>query len=65
MNVYATEEEQVEALKKWWKQNGKSVLGGVLIGVAVIYGGKTWLQQHNRQIEVASAEYEAMIQDLK
>lgn len=65
MNVYATEEEQVEALKTWWKQNAKSVLGGVLIGVAVIYGGKTWLQQHNRHIEVASAEYEAMIQDLK
>jgi len=64
VNVYATEEEQVEAIKKWWKDNGKSVLGGVLIGVAVLYGGKMWLEQHNRHVEVASAQYEAMIQDL-
>jgi predicted negative regulator of RcsB-dependent stress response len=65
VNVYATEEEQVEALKKWWKENGKSVLGGVLIGVAVIYGGKTWLDQRHSHAEIASAEYEAMVQDLK
>jgi len=64
VNVYATEEEQVEALKKWWKQNGKAVFGGVIIGVAVLYGGKMWFEQRNRHIEIASAEYEAMIQDL-
>lgn len=64
MNVYATEEEQVEALKKWWKENGKSVIGGVLIGVAVLYGGKMWLDQRNTHAEMASAEYEAMIQEL-
>jgi predicted negative regulator of RcsB-dependent stress response len=64
VNVYATEEEQVEAMKKWWKQNGKSVIGGVLIGVAVLYGGKMWFEQRNRHVEIASAEYEAMIQEL-
>lgn len=64
MNVYATEEEQVEALKKWWKQNGKSVLGGVLIGLALLYGGKAWLTQRNSHAETASAQYEAMMQDL-
>ncbi len=64
MNVYATEEEQVEAIKKWWKENGKSVIGGVLIGVAVLYGGKMWFEQRNQHMEMASAEYEAMMQDL-
>lgn len=64
MNVYATEEEQVEALKKWWKENGKSVIGGVLIGVGILYGGKMWLDQQNAHMEMASAEYEAMIQEL-
>lgn len=64
MNVYATEDEQVEAIKKWWKENAKSVLGGVLIGVAVIYGGKLWLDQRNNHVEAASAEYEAMLMDL-
>jgi predicted negative regulator of RcsB-dependent stress response len=64
VNVYATEDEQVEAIKKWWKENGKSVIGGVIIGVAVLYGGKMWFEQRNQHIENASAEYEAMIQDL-
>ena len=65
MNVYATDEEKVEALKAWWKQNGKSVIGGILIGVAVLYGGKTWLDQRHSHVETASMEYEAMMQDLK
>jgi predicted negative regulator of RcsB-dependent stress response len=64
VNVYATEDEQVEAIKKWWKDNGKSVIGGVIIGVAVLYGGRMWFEQRNQHIENASAEYEAMIQDL-
>jgi len=64
VNVYATDEEKVEALKAWWKQNGKSVIGGILIGVAVLYGGKTWLDQRHSHVETASMEYEAMMQDL-
>lgn len=35
---YETEEQQVEALKQWWKDNGRSVIVGVVLGVAVIGG---------------------------
>ena len=31
MDVYKTEEEQVEAIKKWWQENGKSIIAGVVI----------------------------------
>jgi predicted negative regulator of RcsB-dependent stress response len=65
VNVYETDEEKVEALKTWWKQNGKSVIGGVLIGVAVLYGGKAWLDQRHQHAEVASLQYESMMQQLK
>ena len=34
MAEYETEEEQVEALKAWWKKNGNSVIGGGKIGRA-------------------------------
>lgn len=64
MNVYTTDEEKVEALKSWWKQNGKSVIGGILIGVAILYGGKTWLSQRHAHAEAASMAYEAMMQEL-
>ena len=64
MDIYTTEEEQVEAIKKWWKENAKSVIGGVIIGLAVIYGGKTWLAQQNVHVEQVSVTFEAMMQDL-
>jgi len=31
---YRTEEEQVEALKRWWKENGTGILVAILLAVA-------------------------------
>ena len=47
MAEYETEEEQVEALKAWWKKNGKSVIGGGIMGIASIFGWKYWGQQQD------------------
>jgi predicted negative regulator of RcsB-dependent stress response len=33
LDVYNTEEEQVEAIKKWWNENGKSIITGIIIAV--------------------------------
>lgn len=59
MSTYQTEEEQVEAIKKWWKENGKSVIGGVALGLAIIGGGKGWLEYQRIQAENASVNYES------
>lgn len=64
MEVYSTEEEQIAAIKKWWKDNWLSLFGGVLIGVGILAGGKYWLDTKNFHSESASVEYEAMIQSL-
>lgn len=64
MDVYTTEEEQIAALKKWWKENWLSLFGGVLIGVGILAGGKYWLDTRNHHTESASVEYEAMMQSL-
>ena len=58
MSEFKTEEEQVEAIKQWWKENGKSVIGGVLIGLLVVGGGKGWIEYNRIQAENASAFYE-------
>lgn len=47
---YETEEQQVEALKNWWAENGRSVILGVVIGGAAI-GGWQWWGSH--QVAVA------------
>ena len=64
MSVYQTEEEQVEAIKKWWKENWLSLVGGVLIGVGILFGGKYWMDTRNFHAEAASVEYEAMMQSM-
>ncbi|WP_455202295.1 YfgM family protein [Kaarinaea lacus] len=64
MEVYSTEEEQIAAIKKWWKENWLSLFGGVLIGIGILAGGKYWLDTKNFHAESASIEYEAMIQSL-
>ena len=36
MELYETEEQQVEALQKWWKENGTASLTGIGIGIVCI-----------------------------
>ncbi len=36
--AYETDEQQVEALKAWWAENGRAILFGAGLGLAVILG---------------------------
>ena len=65
MSTYQTEEEQVEAIKKWWKENGKSVIGGVVLGFAIIGGWQGWQGYQRDQGEAASAYFDAMRQAVR
>jgi len=57
VDVYATDEEKVEALKKWWKENATTVITGVLLALAVLFGGRAWFQYRANQSQKASNEY--------
>ena len=35
MEQYRTEEEQVEALKKWWEENGRSTIVAVIVALGL------------------------------
>jgi len=45
VEIYETEEEQLEQLKKWWENNQSSVIYGV-IGALVISAGVNMWQKH-------------------
>lgn len=60
MAQYETEEQQVEALKKWWAENGKSIIAGVVLGIAVLFGWRGWGDYQQNQAADASARYQAM-----
>ena len=61
MDVYRTEEEQVEAIKKWWHENGKSIVAGIVIGITAIFGWRAYENHTAMQAEAASTLYEQMI----
>ena len=57
MNELRTDDEQVEAIKKWWQENGKAVLGGAALGLALVLGWQGWASYTKGQAERASAYY--------
>ncbi|MEE9334166.1 MAG: tetratricopeptide repeat protein [Granulosicoccaceae bacterium] len=51
---YETEEQQVEALKQWWKENGKAVIAGVVLGALAIAGWGAYKAHQAKQAVAAS-----------
>jgi predicted negative regulator of RcsB-dependent stress response len=37
-----SEKEQLEEMRAWWSENGRFVMGGVVLGVAIIFGWNQW-----------------------
>jgi len=56
-----TEEEQIELMKKWWADNGKSLIAGLILAVAVVGGWKWWQADQQSKAEAASSAYEQLI----
>lgn len=65
MDVYSTEEEQIEHIKKWWKENGLSIVGGVVIGLSAIFGWRAWQGYQIEQSMLASDIFQSMIVNVR
>ncbi len=59
-----TEEEQVERLKAWLKENGLSIVMGIVIGVGGIFGYNYWLHVQETTAEEASGHFTQMMEAL-
>ena len=57
----STEEEQVEALKKWFAENGVSLLLGIVLALGGVFGYRAWENSVRQTGEVASAIYEDLV----
>jgi predicted negative regulator of RcsB-dependent stress response len=56
-DIHLSEDEQVEALKRWWKENGTAILVGVLIGIAGIVGVWYWQDHKHGKAESGSVVF--------
>ena len=64
MEGYASEQEQIEAIKKWWKENGKFIIVGLVLGFVVLIGSRTWIEHKHSLAEGASMEFEQLLVEL-
>ena len=59
------EHEQGERVRSWLRDNGAGLIGGVALGLALIWGWQWWQQQRGHQREQAGTQYQAAIDNLK
>lgn len=59
---YASEDEQVERLKSWWRGYGRAILAGLIIGISGLTGYRYWDGSQNVRAENASVTYEQLLQ---
>ena len=60
--AYSIEEEQeINQLKDWWKENGKTIIVAFILGVGGMFGGRYWQAHQAEQIAQASTQYDALI----
>nr|WP_275437138.1 MULTISPECIES: tetratricopeptide repeat protein [unclassified Halomonas] len=56
-----SEEEQLEVVKRWWKENGTSLIAGAVLAAAGVFGWNAWQNYQEGKAEAASARYQQLI----
>lgn len=62
MEIYSSEEQQVEAIKRFWHEYGKAILGGVVLGLAVLYGFRFYQAEQRDSAEQSSSRFSQLVE---
>jgi predicted negative regulator of RcsB-dependent stress response len=54
---YLTDRDQEEALRNWWRDNWTWILGGIVLGLALLAGWQYWRVHQANQAEAAAKLY--------
>ncbi|MFN2381935.1 MAG: YfgM family protein [Guyparkeria sp.] len=55
--MVASDEEQIERIRDWWSEHGKTVIAGVVLGIAGLIGWQGWQGWQENRIASASAAF--------
>jgi predicted negative regulator of RcsB-dependent stress response len=58
MTTHYEEEAEVEQLRRWWRENWMALAGGLVLGLAGIFGWEFWQSSRTAEAEHASRVYE-------
>ncbi len=56
-----TEDEQIAQLKDWWQRNGKPLLTGGILALALVFGWQAWQKHQVNQANGASMLYQQLL----
>jgi predicted negative regulator of RcsB-dependent stress response len=62
VSAHHTEEEQVEALKRWWDEHGKNTLAIVVVAACGYFGWQGWQANQQAQKEQSSDMYQQLLE---
>jgi predicted negative regulator of RcsB-dependent stress response len=65
VEVYSNENEQVDALRRFFANNGKALAVGVIIGIAALGGWRYWASHEDSSSKAVSAQYQQVTTAMK
>lgn len=65
MEVYTTENEQVDAIKLFFVNNGKALVIGLAVGVGAIIGWNYWQSHHENRLQESAQAFEQISSQLQ
>jgi predicted negative regulator of RcsB-dependent stress response len=60
VEVYNSEQDQVDALKAWWDKNGRTALTALAVFLLSVFGWQGWNEHRNEVAAAASTQYQQM-----
>lgn len=65
MATHLTEEEQIEAIKRWWKKNGLAIVAALVLSVGGFWGWQMYQSHVETRAQEASADYQRFVNALE
>jgi predicted negative regulator of RcsB-dependent stress response len=56
-----SEDEQLDVIKRWWKENGTSLIAGAALAAAGVFGWNAWQDYQADKAEAASVRYQQLV----
>lgn len=57
------EHDTEEKIKRWWDDNGKSLIGAVVLGVAAVFGWDQFQKNTQAEAEAVSAQFQNLLEE--
>ncbi|MCT4707165.1 YfgM family protein [Enterobacteriaceae bacterium H11S18] len=65
MEVYENENDQVEAVKRFFAENGKALVVGVVLGIGALVGWRYWNSHQADSAMASSLEYQTVTSNVR